>query len=411
MLTQLDSPIDVSLKGKPNLVQLYQRLGIEKHRDLIYHLPRNYEDLTQVANISDIKKGKVVIKAEIIKVYRPVFLRRGLNLSSVNVSDGTGTLRIIWFNQPYRSKNLKVGQSYYFAGEYGFSNRQLQMTNPSTILVDPQKEADLIKPVYRLTNGLKQVDIRRFLKRIEPLFSEIVETFPDWLLQDVNLQPLKESLWQVHFGTSIREIKEAQNELDLRALITIAISSRLLKQKLDERSATSIVVNKEIIHKASQNLPFTLTSQQNQILQQFLKEMADADKPLNYLLQGDVGCGKTIVVLLLALNVIKAGYQVVFLAPTQILAQQHYQACRKFIGDFLKESEIDLLTSDLSDREQKELKKKLLENEIKLIIGTHSLFNETVAFKKLALIIIDEQHSIRGPTASQTSPEGQTLFK
>ena len=387
----LDSPIDVSLKGRPNLVQLYQRLGIKNHRDLVHHLPRSHEDLTEVLNIADIKAGRVVIKAEIIRVYKPAFLRRGLSLSSVNVSDGTGSLHIIWFNQPYRSKSLKAGEWYYFAGEYGFSNRRLQMTNPTTILVDEDKEPDLIKPVYRLTKGLKQIDLRRLLKKIEPFFDEIVETLPPSLLQDVKLQPLRESLWQVHFGTSMREIKRAQNELDFRALLIIAISSRLLKRTLDRRSATPIALNKKVVQEAIQNLPFNLTKQQDEILNQLLTEMAAAKRPLNYLLQGDVGGGKTVVALLLALNVIKSGYQVVFLAPTQILAQQHYRACRDLLGDFLKEYEVDLLTSNLPDQEQKELRSRLLANEIKLIIGTHSLFNEAVAFRDLALIIIDEQ--------------------
>ena len=139
--------------------------------------------------------------------------------------------------------------------------------------------------------------------------------------------------------------------------------------------------------------------------------MATAKKPLNHLLQGDVGCGKTVVVLLLALNVIKAGYQVAFLAPTQILAQQHLRSCQELLGQFLKPEEVGLFTSDLKSQQQAAFKERLLKNEIKLAIGTHSLFNKTLLFKKLALIIIDEQHFFWCSSTTEINPKSSAGFK
>ena len=140
-MIKLDSPISVSLKRQPQLVELYQQLGIQTHWDLINHLPRHYEDLERLVKIADARPGKIVIKARVERIYKTAFLKRGLNLSSINVADETGSLRIVWFNQPYRAKSLKMDQWYYFAGDYSFSNRRLQMVNPSSSLFDPSKGA------------------------------------------------------------------------------------------------------------------------------------------------------------------------------------------------------------------------------------------------------------------------------
>ena len=390
---KLDSPIDQIPNFKEASVRLYKRLGLNQIQDIIYYLPRYYQDFSQIVTIAQARPGRITIKAQVKSVFSRPLQRRGLHLTSVNVADETGSLRLIWFNQPYRAKSLRRGSWYYFSGTYELRYRSLQMVNPTSQAVGESAELpNLMRPIYGLTAGLKNQHVQKTLRQLQPLFSQIEEILPDWLVQEAQLLPLKTSLWQVHFSQDRQQADEARRQLDFRSLISVGINSRLLKAKLEQQRALPIPIQRPAIEQALAALPFQLTGQQAAMVEAILAELAQPYKPLNRLIQGDVGTGKTVVALLLALNVIKAGYQVALLAPTQLLARQHYETCLDTLKPLVKAAAMGLLTSDLPAAEQRSLKAKLQTGQLQLVVGTHSLLSASVKFKNLALIIIDEQH-------------------
>lgn len=392
LFVNLKLSIDHIPKIRPATVKLYRRLGLETIEDLIYHLPRTYQDFSRITPIGAVQPGKMAVCAQVKSVFGKSLSRRGLHLTSVSVADETGNMKMIWFNQPYRVSSLKRGEWYYFYGEYGLRYGQLQMVNPSAHLVNDDQGPNLLQPIYRLTSGLKNTQVVRDLRKIKSVFSEVKEPLPSWATTQADLETLSESLKKAHFSESLHEAHSARRNLYLRTWIAIAIGSRLLQQKLARQVAQPIPVDKKVMQIAVKNLPFDLTSQQRSILWQLLLEMDAGKQPLNRLIQGDVGSGKTVIAMLLSCNIVRQGYQVALLAPTQILARQHYESCRQLLGGFLKESEVAVLSSDLPMRTQKELKRKIEDGSIKLVIGTHSLLSESIIFHKLALAIIDEQH-------------------
>ena len=373
--------------------QLLRRLGIVTVGDLISHQPRRWEDFSQITPIAELSPGRATLKARILEAKGRYLGHRGLHLTEALAQDESGAVRLIWFNQPYRATAIKSDSWYYVSGTYDFKYRHLQMVNPSLELVEGEtSKLGLVRPVYPTTAGLKTVQLRRMMLAAKEQIAALKETLPGWLAKEAALPPLAETCLRLHFPASTEEALAAESELYFRRLISFSLSSQLLKAQRQARAAQPIEVRHQIAWDVAAELDFQLTPGQRQIITQILDELASGDHNLNRLVQGDVSSGKTLIAGLIALAVVKAGGQVAFLAPTQILARQHFQSLREIYHPQLDETQMALLTADLKPAERRRLSERLASGDCRLVIGTHALLSEGIRFKNLALAVVDEQH-------------------
>ena len=317
-------------------------------------------------------------------------------LTQAVVQDDSGAIKVIWFNQPYLPKVIKNGDSVYLIGKTSLGREGLYLSNPA------YEKIGGISPVYPETEGLSSKWLRYIIK---PILTNIKNTLPDTLpekiINDCGLMPFQKAIWQIHFPDSLNLAQRAKERFSFEELFFIELWVLRERAKLAQEKAAAIPINLEKLQKLVKSLPFKLTDAQRKSAWQILKDL-EKPRPMNRLLEGDVGSGKTVVAALAILNTIKAGYQAVLMAPTEILAKQHFKTIWEILKDF--KMDVGLMTGKTDKFYSKKLKndsieisrKKLLEKAaagaIDLIIGTHALIQDKVKFGKLALVIVDEQH-------------------
>ena len=372
--------------------ELFAKLGIFTAGDLLNHRPRRWDDFSNVVTIAGLQPGRVTLKAQILEAKGRYTGYRGLHLTEALIQDETGYLRAVWFNQPYRAASLKTTEWYYLSGLYDLKYGRLQLLNPSVELATEDRKLNLIKPVYPTTLGLKSIQIQKAISGIEELLPRLKEILPAWLVAAAGLKPLPSAYKMLHFPQTIEQTQEAVSEFGMRELIALSLSSQILKIKRRQQKSESHSIKEKEIKEIVSRLDFRLTKQQESIVSAVLKEMSESQTTLNRLIQGDVGSGKTLIAALIAFNVIKNGFQVAVLAPTQILARQHFESLKEIYGSEPTKPRMEILTSALVAKERRRIMTAAAEHEIDLIIGTHALLSEALEFKKLALVIIDEQH-------------------
>lgn len=403
----LDTPIakikEISFSSEKKL----QKLGISTLRDFLFYFPHRYENFSKVIPISQLKIGqKACVEAEIKFIENIRTFKKKFVITQALVSDNSGTLKVVWFNQPFLTKTLKEGDKVYLAGKLSYTKEGAFFQNPIYEKISPKKKVFLhtkrIVPIYSEARGITSRWIRFIIYPLLQRFvKEVPEILPDYLIKDLSLMPIQEALLETHFPSSLAKVRKARYRLAFQELFLLELF--ILKQKYQKylQKAPKIEPKIETIKRFVESLPFSLTNDQKKAAWQILKDMAK-EIPMTRLLQGDVGSGKTIVAAIASLNTVKNFYQVAFMAPTEILAKQHFETFREFLGGFnlnigLLTSKKDLLISKKLPRETIEIsKRKLLEKvikgEIDILIGTHSLIQDKVRFKKLGLVIVDEQH-------------------
>jgi len=399
---QLSTPI----KKLPHIGLAYQKrlkkLGIKNVRDLLFHFPHRYENFSKIIPISEVKLNETCcIKGKILEIENTRTWKRRMILTQAVVGDKSGAIKVVWFNQPYLINALKAGNSVCLAGKVSLEKGKrtgLYLSNPAYEKING--EIDLIHtgrlvPVYPETEGLSSKWLRYIL---QPLLIEvknkIKDPLPEKVRENHRLLFLKKAIWQIHFPDSLNLAREAKKRFSFEDLFYLSLSVLKERVKLAKEKARACPLNLKLVKNFVESLPFQLTAAQKESAWQILKDLA-RPQPMNRLLEGDVGSGKTVVGVMAALNVIKAGYQVALMAPTEILAKQHFQNITTFLKKF--NLKIGLLTGKEDKLNQKKISRKnLLEKikkgEIDFLIGTHALIQERVKFKKLALIILDEQH-------------------
>lgn len=375
----LSSPIE-DIKGVgPKTAELLNKAGIFTLRDLAYYLPRTYENYQQAQKISDLRPGQVTIKAKVDDVRNS---RRGrLTITEAVLRDDSGAIRAIWFNQPYRAKQLDDHRDFYFSGKMEFSYGHYQLSNPSVTLagdIDKAK-SDELQPIYRATGSLKSPDFKKFIVACKNQLALSDDMIP-------NLPGRADAFLSVHFPESEADAKKGRDYLAKEELFCLLLASRLNREENKRLKTESIVADIEALKKFIATLPFKLTDAQRRATWEIIQDMA-SETPMNRLLQGDVGAGKTIVAALSAFVAAKAGFQTAIMAPTEVLAAQHAESLSKTFG---KELNIALLTG--STKHKVELKKRIAAGEVDLVIGTHALITDDTKFARLGLAIIDEQH-------------------
>lgn len=369
-----------------------KKLGIKNLYELLYYFPRGYDNRTNMKKIGDLRGEEyVVIKGNIMTI-NSQFMKNKKKMVKAKITDGTGILDLIWFQMPYLQKTLKIGEEYIFIGNIkrGYI---FQMINPEYKIVKNQDSfTGEILPIYSTVKTMSQNILRRILEiGLEKYGSLFEENIPEKIISKYSILGREEALKNIHFPENEKKLEEAKRRFAIEELLMLEMGILQKRFLVDEEGTGKYKIDgkKELVKEYVDSLGFQLTKAQKKVITEIYKNLNEG-RIINHLIQGDVGSGKTIVAILLLLYIIENGYQGALMAPTEILANQHYLS---LIETFEKLGiKVALLTGSLKGKKREELLKEIEKGNIKLIIGTHAIIQENVKFERLGLIVIDEQH-------------------
>lgn len=366
-----------------------QKLGIETIKDLLWHFPSRYLDTSRVCLIKDLKLNEVATVCGNVKKVSQKMFSRHKSLIEVIVGDKSGYISALFFNQPYMANNFEEGDYIALAGKVEFKYGRLQINNPLYDKLDKGETLHTMKilPFHPTTKGISTKQLRALIKKALTFLPK-EDFIPTEIVARLSLIPLNKALKQIHFPDNDSILKRARKKLIFEEFFELQLAVLMKKEKLGYQPTFSLK-NKELIEKAIKLLPFKLTTDQKKALDEILLDLAQ-EKPMSRLLQGEVGSGKTIVSFLSCLRAIENGYQACIMAPTEVLAQQHYRKIAPLAKSL--DIQIELLTSSLEANLKSQSLENISQGGAKLIIGTHALIQEKVQFQSLALIVVDEQH-------------------
>jgi ATP-dependent DNA helicase RecG len=396
-LEALNAPVTVLQSVGPRHGETLKRLGLETLGDMLYYFPRRYDDYSLLKPINRLEYGEqVTVIASVDSVStRP--LRDGhTSITEAVVSDGSGHLRLTWFNRPWVARRLRPGVLLALSGKIDQYLGRLTINNPEVEQLEQQNlHTNRIVPVYPLTANITQRWLRRLMHQV---VTHWAPRLPDPLTQELrseeNLVELSEALLQSHFPDSEGKLEAARHRLAFDEILFVQLGMLRQKQAWRERSARVIEVPQEWLAARLARLPFSLTAAQQRSLEDIRLDLSGGH-PMNRLLQGDVGSGKTAIAAMAIAMVVKDGSQAAMMAPTSILAEQHFKSLQKMLAgddDLLENDQIRLLIGATPEAEKQTVRQKLASGEVKVVVGTHALIEEPVIFSDLQLGIIDEQH-------------------
>ena len=415
-MIQFSTPL-IELKNTKRFLPKLKKLGIETVKDLLWHFPFRYEDFSNIVAIKDLKIGQYATVQGVIQSIkmRRTWKRRMFIIEAL-IGDDTGSIRAVWFNQRFLIMMLKKNSRLNLAGKITEAPEGgLVMSHPVFEILTYKKEKEglshtgRVVPIYPETKGLTSKGIRFLIKPLIDNMEEIEDFLPKEIIEKQNIFNINKAIQLVHFPEKIEEAKEAKKRFAFEDLFFLQLNNLRQRMKLAQEMAYSSELSVDEIKELLSEIPFELTYSQKKSLWEILQDLKKPH-PMSRLLQGDVGSGKTIVAILAALVLAKgskpavaeamAGKQSAFMAPTEVLAKQHYETFKKFFKKFDKG--IGLITGSMakvfygdgleSDIKKNDLIKKIENSEIKIVFGTHALIQKYVKFKDLALVIIDEQH-------------------
>ena len=390
---KLTTPLE-QIKGVgPKTAQALTVAGLTTVSDALNFLPRAYDDYSTAVNIADLQPGKVTVKARCESVSTRV-VRRGLRITTAVLADKSGKVKAVWFNQPYRETQLKSDAEFIFSGQFGMQYNRYQINNPSVELAKEVAKASMenasgIQPVYKSIKNLRPKTVQDLMKNIRPIMDFLPETLPENIIQRQKLVSRSEAVKFLHAPKTHEEISRGRERLAFEELFEMILAAQFNKQEQTRLTGWKIPFNKSVVKNFVDQLPFPLTNAQRRAAWQILQDL-ESDHPMNRLLQGDVGSGKTVVAGLVAAEVAKAGFQTAIMAPTEILAQQHAKTLDELLSPF--GVSVALLTGHVKGAARNQLLDNLASGNIDVVVGTHALIQEKVAYHKLGFAVIDEQH-------------------
>lgn len=381
-----------SLKGVgPETNKKLQILGIENVSDLLHNYPRRYDDYSEISSIENITPGLVTLRA-LIKNTTGRYVGRGMHITESIAVDKTSSVRLVWFNQPYREKSILPGVEYFISGEFALRNQRLCVQNPTIERADSfNLNTARIVPIYKETKGLKSSQIRKLVKQNIPNIKILLETLPAWLIKKEKLFSRSQAILAMHFPESPELLEKAKKRIGFEEVFELTLAALMNKKDLAGEHALNILFDKDLAKNFVDHLPFKLTDSQKKTIWQVYKDM-EREQPMNRLIEGDVGSGKTIVAVMAAVMAIKQGFQVAFMAPTELLARQHADTICELLKPLGMEDKLGLLLGSLKPAQKTQLHAAIGSGKIQFIVGTHALISEKVIMHSLGLIIIDEQH-------------------
>jgi ATP-dependent DNA helicase RecG len=402
---ELDNPLNKIQGIGPKFLAKLQRMGIRNIKDLLFHFPHRYEDFSNIINISKYKLSEInCFKGIISNIENKRTFRRRMNLTTADINDETDSMRIVWFNQPYLANTLKEDEEYLVAGKVVLGPDGLYLSNPAFEKISKKDDQELIHtgrlvPVYPETEGVSSKWFRFILYPLLKEFAlKIKDPLPKEIIENNELMPFEKAIWEIHFPKTLELAEKSQKRFSFQELFFIQLSVLQQRIKINHQRAWQIPFYLKIIKEFTESLPFTLTSAQKKSIWHILNDL-QKPRPMNRLLQGDVGSGKTVVAEAGILMAKKAGFQSVLMVPTEILSKQHFQKISDSLSKFgvstgLITSKENRITKngEIEKISRRELLEALKNQKIDLIIGTHALIQGSVVFKNLALAIVDEQH-------------------
>ena len=381
-----DAPVTELKNVGPKRAALYQKLGIETVADLLTFYPRSYQDFTSPKMAAECRDGEpAVIEGKILRKLPPAYIRRGMVLYKLTVTDGMQNFTVTIFNNEYVYYGVHLGETYIFAGKW---NRLGNAGNLAMQTYLSPGEAATLRPVYPLTEGLSsrmvQLNVQDAIARALP---GLPDPIPDAVRAKYGLIGFRQAVQEIHFPESREQMETARDRLAFEELLRLTLALKFLKGR--GREKTKVRVQRPDLKPFVKSLPFPLTGAQKRVIAEILRDMASS-YPMNRLLQGDVGSGKTLVAAAVSYAAIQKGYQAALMAPTEILAAQHEKTLRKFLEPM--GVKVGLLTGSLTPKQKTQMREAIERGEIQMVAGTHALVQEATAFHRLGLVITDEQH-------------------
>ncbi|MDM0650189.1 ATP-dependent DNA helicase RecG [Clostridium perfringens] len=371
----------------PKLKERLNKVGIFTVLDLLLYFPRDYEFLNDDISLNgDISDEKAILKCKVQSYGSSIRTRNGKTLTTINFT--YNNLKVIgkWFNQPYIKRNFILGNEYNLMGKFKKVNNTLEVINP----LIPCKEANKseILPIYTLKNGLTN---KILVKLINEILKNMIikENLPDEIVKKYKLISLDKAIRSIHFPAGRGELQSAINRLKFQELFTYSLKIIMMKAHIKKENSGISFKMSPLLKDLKDSLPYTLTNAQSRTLREILLDQK-RNIAMNRLVQGDVGSGKTLVALISMFNVYMNGYQTVLMAPTEILANQHYSEAKKYLDKF--GVDIELLTGSTKEKEKKRIKEKIASGKEIMLIGTHALIQDDVELNNLGLVVTDEQH-------------------
>lgn len=390
----------------PKRAKQLKRLNIHTVEDLLYFVPREYEDRSKFKDISQCAEGEQIsLNVEISGYPSKIKPRRNLTILKIPVRDHSGHAQLVWFNQDYIANKLTIGDRIAVHGKVNIFNNEIQIMNPVFEKGDHEKIGKII-PIYPLTEKLTNNEMIRIMTNaIRDYGHSLKERLPNYLREELNLMPIRESIINIHFPKDRKQYFEARRRLVFEELLTLQLGLFLIRNRTKEINQGIQFPHISEVDGFIEGLPFKLTNAQRRVYKEIEMDM-EKDAQMNRLIQGDVGSGKTIIAILAMFKAWKSGYQSVMMAPTEILAQQHYDS----ISSFYKEYDIrcELLVGSLSNKKKEEILDDLRTGKINVLVGTHAVIQDKVEFNKLGLAITDEQHRFGVKQRAVLSQKGES---
>ncbi len=401
--------LDTSVSALPTvgsaLLSKLKRIGIEEVKDLLFYFPFRYEDFSQTVAIQDLQDGQqVTVKAVIELIANKRGYRKRRMITEALVSDDTGQLRVVWWGQPFITKNLKAGDTVFFSGKVSNDTYGVVMKSPS---YEKEKSSSAkgthtgrIVPMYPLTAGVTQKQLRFLMSKVIHLSDQLEDWLPKDIQEEVDVMPYGEAVRSIHFPEDNDEITHAENRLKFDELFVLQLRAEMLRQALKRHNAPSIPFKEKEVKTFVESLPFTLTKAQKVAAWDIFKDVQRED-PMNRLLEGDVGSGKTIVAGLIMYNAALSSFQSIIMAPTEILVAQHFESLKKLPGENLRigiysRTQVDVHNAELKEKTKAGRKREIIslmkEGKLDVVVGTHSLLSDEIEFNNLGIVIVDEQH-------------------
>ncbi|MBS1259378.1 MAG: ATP-dependent DNA helicase RecG [Candidatus Scalindua arabica] len=391
--SDLDKSIQYIKGVGPKRAQTLGRLGIHTIKDLLYYFPRTHQDRSRVETISSLTDGSTVMVKGIVFNTKSYKTRGWKSIFEISIGDGTGIIQVKWFNRPYQSDIFQVDDHVFLYGKVSSYKQSLQMVNPEFEIVteeDGKARSVGIIPVYPLAEDMRQAGFRKLAKTVvDEHFHKVEEILTDDIIKKHKLVPITFAIKNAHFPDSLDRLEEAKRRLKYEEFFLFETAMALRKRSIKEANGNRFKIGPNVEKHIYKLFPFKLTDSQKEVIGEIHEDMC-SERPMNRLLQGDVGSGKTAVAVYALFAAIANSFQTAFMAPTEILAEQHYRT----LGAMLSQSDVKilLLTGGAKVKTRRENIERVKQGEIDLVIGTHALIQQDVEFKKLGLIVIDEQH-------------------
>jgi len=418
-MVDLATPIEKLAHVGPKGLSRLKKLGIKTVKDLLWHFPARYDDFSAILPIAQVESGTVVnIKGRVVDINTASLWRRRKTVTNATVEDESGIIHAVWFNQPYIEKSLPEGTMVSLAGKAVIDKKGLFLSNPAYEKIYGREltHTGRLVPVYPETEGITSKYLRFLIKPLLAGVENLPDHLPEELIKKYNFPNLENALRSIHFPKRNKEAELARQRFALEELLLFQLRVLRDHRQLQTLKAPQIAFNEKLIVAFVKNLPFELTNDQRISAYEILQDLK-RNYPMNRLLNGDVGSGKTVVALIAAYQAVSAGYQAVFMAPTEILAEQHYQTIKNLLSGNPKSQapdpkqilnpkpqiKVGLLTGSgakqwpidetLTEKIGKKLMlQKIAKGQIDIVIGTHAVIQKNVKFKNLGLVVIDEQH-------------------